>query len=215
MFTDVDSFIDNTGNVNKSVRAASLTLTATNTSSITSNAGSASIGASFGAGGGVSVTIGVALAKNELDNNTRAYIRNADNVGTGTGKIALDATANNTIEAISVAATLAVSGGAGGGLSLAGAGADANNTISGETAAYMDGSTVVSAGDVALDAENTSKIKATITGVAIGGSGGAGGGISGAIGAAVAQNNLGTSSNRLKVQAYLKIRPSPPAVSRA
>ncbi|WP_261842146.1 LEPR-XLL domain-containing protein [Aliamphritea ceti] len=204
LYADVISYIDNTGSTTKSIRAASLTLSATNTSKITATAGSASLGGSFGAGGGGTVTIGVALAKNTIDNNTKAYIRNADNIGTGTGKLALNATTDNTIQATSVAATLALAGGAGGGVSLAGAGADANNTITGETAAYMDGSTVVSAGDVALDASNTSKITATVAGVAIGGSGGAGGGISGAIGAAVSQNNIGTSADRLAVQAYLK-----------
>lgn len=204
VYADVESYIDNVLDPSKAINAASISLTSSNTSKITATAGAASLGGSFGAGGGVSVTLGVALASNTIDTNTKSYIANADSVSVGSGAVVLDANTNNTIKATSVAASLAIAGGAGGGVSISGAGADSNNAIYGESAAYLDGVSITNAGSVDLDASNTSNITATVAAVAASGAGGAGGGAGLAIGASVSTNDIGRSNDRLAVKSYIK-----------
>ena len=130
---DVAAFIDGVDAVDSIVSATSVSVTADDLSTITADTAAASLAGSFGLGG-LSVAIGVAVATNTVDNDVQAYIADADVTAT-TGDIEILATEDASIDAVSVAAALAVSVTAIGG-GLAGAGAVADNIIGGKVAAY-------------------------------------------------------------------------------
>ncbi|WP_117236182.1 LEPR-XLL domain-containing protein [Vibrio maerlii] len=201
IYANVDAYVDNTSNSDQ-IKAADLTVTASNTSDIDSDAGAASIAAGFGSGGGIAGTIGVALARNEVDNNTRAYVSGAD--VELTGALDIDASADNTIESTSVAASVAVAFGSGGGFAVSGAGANSINSISGDTMAYISDADVKDANSVAVTAENISDITAQVAAVSVAGGGGSGGGVGVSIGAAVSENEIGTENDRLTVASYIE-----------
>ena len=74
------------------IEAASIAITADSSSGITSFAGAAAIAAAIGGFGGA-VSIGLALAFNEVGDDVAAYVKNADTgVATGTGAIVISAT---------------------------------------------------------------------------------------------------------------------------
>ncbi|MEH6442872.1 MAG: LEPR-XLL domain-containing protein [Oceanospirillaceae bacterium] len=204
IYTDVASYIDNTGNTSNTIQALGLALTSLNASKIDTTAGSVSIGARVGSGGNATLVIGVALASNTIDNNTRAYILGVSEVNVNSANVIISATSNNTITSTSFAASLAVAIGSGGSASIAGAGADATNVINGTTAAYIKNSSLIGASQLTLQAKNTSRITAEVIAVAAGGAGGAGGGLGISIGAALANNDIGTSAALLTVAAYLE-----------
>lgn len=79
--------------------------------------GAATIAAGFGSGGAAAITVGVALARNDVDNNTRAYVAGAA-VELGSGALEIDASTDNTINSLSVAASLGVAFGSGGGIAV-------------------------------------------------------------------------------------------------
>ncbi|MDX6677211.1 MAG: hypothetical protein QOE31_1263, partial [Solirubrobacteraceae bacterium] len=112
-----------------------------------------------------------------------------------------------TINAVSVAASLAVGLGTTG-VALSGAGAVATNVVTGGTSAYVQDATISSAGAVSLTATGTSAIAATI--VAASAAVGVGGttGVGASIGAAVAHNYVGFDADGTivpsAVQAYVK-----------
>ncbi|WP_261817079.1 LEPR-XLL domain-containing protein [Vibrio gallicus] len=203
IYADVDAYVDNSSAGGQTLKAASLTLNASNVSDIDADAAAATIAAGFGSGGAVAITVGVALARNEVDNNTRAFVAGAD-VVLGTGAIDIDATTDNTIDSLSIAASLGVAFGAGGGIAVSGAGANSMNSINGDTLAYLDGADIQSAGAVSIDAENISDITATVASVSVSGGGGSGGGVGVSIGASVSENEIGTSDNALKVSSYIQ-----------
>ena len=116
----------------------------------------------------------MALAENRISNEIEASISNADNgVTTTVGAITLDASedANITARSAAASATVAVAGIAG--VALSGAGAEATNVILTTTNAYAESSSLTSAGDVVLEAADTSVIDATVAtasaSVAVGG----------------------------------------------
>ena len=63
------------------ITVASLSVNADDTSIIQADTGAASVAASFGVAG-ASVSVGVAIATNEIDNTVEAGIRNADQLTT-------------------------------------------------------------------------------------------------------------------------------------
>ncbi len=203
IYADANAYVDNTTYANQQLKAQSLTITAHNLSDITAIAAAASIAAGFGSGGGIAGTIGVALARNTIDTNSKAYVAGAD-LELGTGSLNLEANSDNDITSTSVAASVAVAFGSGGGIALSGAGANSINAIHGETQASMSGVKVLNAGGVTLAADNISDISATVAAVSVSGGGGSGGGVGVSIGAAVTENEIGTSGDRLKVAAYLE-----------
>jgi hypothetical protein len=85
---DVDAFINTATNVT----ANELTLIADDRSSITAIVGAASVAASLGGTAGVSVSIGVALAFNQIDTDVSAYIDSVETMDIGTGGITVTAT---------------------------------------------------------------------------------------------------------------------------
>jgi len=180
-------------------------LTAEDTSTISAVTGAASLAGAVGAVG-VSVSIGIAGAYNEISNDIAAYITNAnDGVKTTSGNITIEAFEEATINAITAAASLAVSGGFAA-VSISGAGAGATNVILTDTNAYIYTSTVRSADNVNITADSDTTINAavltasgavSIGGVAVGAS----------IGASAARNfigyNLWGTEDATQVQAYI------------
>ena len=71
--TRVKAFIEGDGDTG--IQAESVTLTAHDMSNITADVGAASLAASFAGEVGVSLSIGVALAENHIDNEVEAYIK--------------------------------------------------------------------------------------------------------------------------------------------
>ena len=168
--------------------AGSVTLSATDTSKIIADAGGVGLAGAGGEGGGVSISAGISIAENELGNVVQTVVDRS--TVTSATDVTLCATSSGTIDALTWGGAVSLSGGAGGGVSAAGAGAEASNWIHNSvTAAIQNASTVqAKAGYVKLTATDT----ATITAKAIGGSvalaGGAGGAVTIPIGAAVADN---------------------------
>ncbi|MBL4832198.1 MAG: hypothetical protein JKY55_20255, partial [Aliivibrio sp.] len=205
VYNEVSTYIDNSSAISKSINSANLSLDSDNTSKITATAGAAALAAGFGAGGGISGSIGVALADNTVDANTYSYMTDVNQVTTG--DVSISAISDNTIKATSVAASISAAGGAGGGIAISGAGAETTNKVSGITSAYIANSTLGAennkVGQVDLFASNTSSIQSTIAAVSAAGAGGAGGGIGVSIGAAIANNEIGSSGDRLTVNSHI------------
>ncbi|MFA7063480.1 MAG: hypothetical protein WC132_05020, partial [Methanomethylophilus sp.] len=116
--------------------------------------------------------------------------------------------ADGTITARVAAASLAAAGAGVAGVGVSGAGAVADNVILTKTNAFIENSSITSADDIALDANNASKIIAAVVSasVSIGGAGVAGVGVS--IGASTAQNRIGWKLGEIfapaEIQAYLQ-----------
>ncbi|MDB5862130.1 MAG: repeat-containing protein, partial [Ramlibacter sp.] len=198
-----------TGDGTDGIRADSITLTAQDTSSISSLAGAASLAAAFSGTVGVALSIGVSLAHNTIASTVEAFIANADDGVTSTvGDITLSATEDATIDSVSFAAALSVGISGTVGAGVAGAGAEATNVILTTTSAYVRASVLSSAGDLGVEASNTSSIDATIVAAAV--SVGVGGtvGIGASIGAALATNLVGFTEagprQAAVVQAFLE-----------
>ncbi|MEN9665533.1 MAG: hypothetical protein RLZZ326_1896, partial [Planctomycetota bacterium] len=191
---NVKAFIDGDGS---GVSAASIGLTATDNSSITVETGAASIAASFGGAAGVAISVGVGLAQNTISNSVAAYITKADSGLVSRGAIALSASETSSIRSTAWAASLAASVGGAAGVSVSGAGASANNTVTGNTEAFVAASTVNSTGSVSLSATNTAAINATVAAASAAAAGGAAG-VGASLGSALATNTVNGTT-----QAYL------------
>ncbi|MEY2518223.1 MAG: large repetitive protein, partial [bacterium] len=142
--------------------------TASDVSTIKAGTGSGALAAAVGAVG-VAMTVGVSIARNEISNEVRAYIQNADTGVTtnGSGAIVLSATESASITANATAVSAAASLGLVG-VSFAGAGADARNVILTKTDAYIAASTVTSGGAVSIGATDTGlTVSAEILSVAV------------------------------------------------
>ena len=205
--TKVKAFIEGDGS--SGIVADSISLTALDSSTITADVAGGSLAGAFAGTTGVSLSIGVALAYNEVRNDIAAYIKNADTlVKSLTGGISLNAGETATITALSIAASASLAIAGTSGIALSGAGAETTNVILTGTNAYVEGSTIISAGDVLLYAGNTSTITAKIiTGTLAAGIGGEVG-VGASIGASLARNLIGwdTDGNYVpaQVQAYVK-----------
>ncbi|MDX6677735.1 MAG: hypothetical protein QOE31_1787, partial [Solirubrobacteraceae bacterium] len=125
-----------------------------------------------------------------------------------TGAITLTASANAAINALSFAASLAAGLGTSAGIALSGAGAVATNVILTKVHAYVQDSSLRSAGALTATATDSSSIRAKIVAASLAIGGGAGTGVAVSIGAAVAQNLIGWTEAGVKtpieVQAYSK-----------
>jgi hypothetical protein len=197
IFVDVKASIDGDGP--SGISGNSVTLTANDTSTIDADAGAASIAVAVGlsgASGGVSIA--VSLARNEIHNEVETFITGADGDGTladfgitsTVGDISLNTTETAQIEAVSVAASVAVGAANGLGVGISGAGAEATNIILTKSNAYIKDSQISSAHDLLLSANNNSSIHATIVGVSAG-AGIGGNGVGASIGVSLARNRIG------------------------
>ncbi|MDK9703142.1 MAG: DUF4347 domain-containing protein [Sulfuritalea sp.] len=178
---------------NVSSSNGAIKLTATDATYIAAVAGSLSIAGSGGAGGGISGAVGISAATSSIENTVSAYVDHANVTGAAGKNIELSATESANIHALTLGGSFAGSGGAGGGVSLAAAGAGSANTIGNKVSAYVaNGSTVTAsgAGAIKLGASDTSVTLAVAGGLAGSGAGGAGGGAAGSLGAAASTNNV-------------------------
>ena len=198
--TLVQSFIDGDG-VSGGITAGIIQLGAQDTSKITSIAGAASIAASFGLYTGVAVSVGVALAHNEIGNIVQAYILDANDLVKSTiGNIELTVIENATIKAIAAAASIAVSGGLVG-VGVSGAGAEATNIILSKANAFVENSVLDSVGDVRITSTSTSTITSSIV-TASAGVGVGAVGVGASIGVSIARNLIGWSLNTGMASTY-------------
>ncbi|MCJ8339824.1 MAG: LEPR-XLL domain-containing protein [Pseudomonadales bacterium] len=191
----------------KSILASSLNIYAEDTSKITAVGVGASIAGSYAASDpSVALAIGVSLSENNIDNNLNASLNNIllGSSSARTAAVSVKAKSDVTIKATSVAASLAVALGSSGlSLSLSGGGADAHNNLTGTTSASVIDSVIYSSAAVKVKAENDSTINATVAAVALAVSVG-NPAIGVAIGAAISRNDIGTSSSRYGLSAYLQ-----------
>ena len=142
------------------------------------------VGVAVSASGGktsVSVSIGLSISQDMIDNDVLAYIDSGD-IETTVGGIEVSATGVAAIEATSAAASLAIAVGSKLAVAVAGAGAESTNTILGKTDAYILSSDIDDAGKLTIAATQQSNIDALVLAL----SGGAA-----AIGVAVALNYIG------------------------
>ena len=199
----VDVAVKAFGDQGSRVVAGSVDIEASDTSGITALSGAAALSAGVGGTVGVSGSIGVALALNEVDSQIDAYL---DSSSVQSGPVQLKSTSNDTINATTFAAAVALGGGGTVGIALSGAGADATNVILGETNAYANASSITTTGSLSLDAENTSGISATVGGAAASLAAGTVSG-SAAVGAALARNLVGWEPDGTRkaslIEAYL------------
>ncbi len=163
------AFIDNSSNENAVISVGSINIGATDNSNISTTVGAAAIAGSIGLS--ASVSIAISIAQNAIDNTVDAHIANAPHV-TSNGTTTVSAKETATIGASSTAA--AVSAGL---IAISGGGADAVDTITTDTQAYVNASTLhvgaltVSANDSSTATAATFGASAAIgLGVAAGGS---------------------------------------------
>ena len=207
VYDQVRAFIDGSGT--SGISAASVLLSAEDTSSITVFTGAFSLAVAVGPPSlAVSVSIGVALAENDISNDVEAFIANASSGVTATsGPIVVNATESASITSTTIAASVAASWGAIA-IAAAGAGANALNVINTTTAAHVDASVLASSGGVTLSASTPSAL--TIHAIVVAAAASLAGGVvaaGAALGVALAQNLIGWhsdgSAGSANVEAYV------------
>jgi hypothetical protein len=144
-----------------------ITISATNTNDIDALTGS--VAASVAATGGsvsISAAAAVALAENTVGTDVSAGIINSV-VNTTLGGVDIDALSNTTVDAVTFAASLGVSGSSSVAGSFTGAGARATNTITGATLATIEHSDVDAPGNITVDASDTSAITSDVVSASV------------------------------------------------
>ncbi len=187
--TDVKASISN--DAAAGIHAGGVALTASDTSDIEAFAGAASVAVAAGGSNAVSISIGVALAHNRIDNNVEASIVSVDDLVAGTGGIALHSTVDATITATSAAASLGVGIGSTAGIAVSGAGAESTNIILSKANAFAKDSDLESAGAVSFETDMTGTIDAKVIAASVAVGAGSTAGIGVSIGVAVARNFIG------------------------
>jgi len=188
----VRAFVDGDGS--SGINARTVSLTANDSSGINALGGAVSIAVSFAGGGAASLSVGVALAENSINNLVQVSISNAYNLEATVGDVTLIATESNSIKAETVAASAAVAI-APASISISGGAASALNTITSTTTAFIDRSPHIQAeGGVRVEAKDTATIQAEIEAISA-----AGGIISVAVGLGLSTN---TAANT--VRAYIR-----------
>ncbi len=188
----VAAFIDGDGE--NGITAASVSVSATDSSAIHAVGGAASIAVSFAGTGAASLSVGVALAENTINNLVQASISNANDLEATAGNVTVTAAESNSIAAITVAASAAIAI-APASIAISGGLASALNTITSTTTAFVeDSADVEAAGAVSVEADDTAAIDARIDSIAA-----AGGVISVAVGLGLAMN---AAEN--KVRAFIR-----------
>src|SRR5690606_4824194 len=128
---------------------------------------------------GIALSVGIAVARNTVEGSVTAYAKNADlavtdivdrpggspPVAAAPGNILIKAVLDSTVSATAAAAAVAISGGSVG-VSVAGGGAVAINTILGGATAYAEDSALDAGGDITVWADSTTDADAKILAVA-------------------------------------------------
>ena len=130
-------------NVN-GIEADTITVSAKDTSIIRSEAGAASLAAAFSGVASVSLSVGVSLSENSINNLINASVSHADSVTARTGAVTVSSEDNATIDSISVAASLSVAVAAKAGISLSGAGAESVNKVDNSVTSHITNSDITS-----------------------------------------------------------------------
>jgi len=156
-------------------------------------------------GAGVGAGIGIAISENRIggyaSNGDRtpfevhAYLKNA--AVDATGHLLLEATSNETINAVVVAAAVGVGASATAGIGVAGAGSVATNAIVADVKATIDGNGPplattkgIGASTIELTAEDTSRINAIGVGAAVAGGFAGGVGVAVSIAVSIGRNDI-------------------------
>ncbi len=183
-----------TGDGSEGIRVGSLAVAATNASEITVIAGSASFGGAFGtSANGVSVSIALSVAVNTISGEVKAAITGATpGVTTTTGDLTVRALNDAEIHAISASASVSVGVGSTNGIAIGGGGAAAVNTIRVDTTALVSASTLSSARDLVVSANDTAAIDAIVVAASVAAAAGSSNGVGVAIGLSIAINEIGT-----------------------
>ncbi|MDG1896561.1 MAG: hypothetical protein P8J37_16785, partial [Fuerstiella sp.] len=198
---DVLSQIDGDGSgASRKFEASAIDVLATDQSYISAFAGAASVAAGFGQVG-VAVSIGAAIARNDIGSTTKAEIKNAnDSITTQSGHVTVKAAQSASVQVIAAAASAAIAAGQIG-VGLSGAGADAANLIHSSTRAQVVDSHLISADDIVVESAGTSIIDSFVfsasAGVGIGQAG-----IGASIGVGLARNIIGYKSNTATTATY-------------
>src|SRR6185503_3395497 len=196
---DVAAYI--LGDGGDTIEAGSISVYASDDSVINNVAGAAAAAAAFGQIG-VAVSIGGAVAINEISTSVDANIRDMDGVTANktevvnalgdtrvVGDITVKAEQNATINAISAAASIAIGFGQVG-VAVSGAGASATNYILTDTNASIENSAILDADAVDVDAINNSAIAAVVA-AASAAVGGGQVGVGASIGVSLSRNLIG------------------------
>jgi hypothetical protein len=180
------------------IHVGSVILSAEDSSSINAVGGAASIAASFAGTGAASLSVGVALAENSINNRVQASITHAHDLHASAGNVIVSAIEANRIAADTVAASAAIAI-APVGIAISGGLASAFNTIESITTAFIaDSAHIQASGAVQVTAVDTATIDADIKSISA-----AGGVISVAVGLGLthnkAQNTVSSSIRNSKV----------------
>ena len=178
-----------------------ISVSAIDKSSINADVVGAAVSFSGGTGSSGSMTIGVSIGINEIDNSVNASVDKYD-VNATLGKIAVNVTETATISALAVAASLSGSSGSSSSLSLSGGGSDVSNVILTKSDALVKQSLLnAPSNDIDVTAVSTSSIEAIVATVSasVTVSGSSSGGAS--IGASRARNFIGVTVDGVESRA--------------
>ncbi|MGD8418987.1 MAG: hypothetical protein PVJ78_01070, partial [Gammaproteobacteria bacterium] len=179
-------------------------ISATDSSSITSVVIAAALSVGASSGIGISGSVAVALGDNIQEGTTRAGVENSSLTTTNSGNVTILAENDSSLLSVGVAAALSVAVGAGAGISVSVAAAEVDNTITSTTEAVIgDGSSVISAGWVDMDAINGAEIDSIVVAAALSVGAGAGAGISGSVAVSLATNNVGGDTTAIIDDSYV------------
>ena len=174
--------------------AGGLSVNATNTTKIVAVTGGGAVALASGSGTLPAVAIGLALAHNTIDSDVTASI--TDSVVTGGGDVVVRASDDGSITASAVAVAVSAAVSSSNGAAVSGGGAESTNVVLSRINAVIADSQIGSSGELAgnvdIDASNSSTVKAFIGSVAAAAGVGVGGsGVGVAIGVSVARNFIG------------------------
>ncbi|MEA5569032.1 DUF4347 domain-containing protein [Anabaena sp. UHCC 0399] len=191
-----------------------LTLATSDVSKITSNVNAPTLAVGLGTGSTISASVGLSIARNEIDNHSEAFVKNSGSAANPikvNGTVSITAHKSATIEASSAASAIGVSASTSSSTSFSGGGATAINYITGKANAFIEGSTIGNSNNkvnsATLQGTNQSTIKAEVKSTAVAVGLGTGTTRAFAIGFSLANNFIGWSDSNtkssLEVLAYI------------
>ena len=196
----IDDSTSTHGGSGAAITAASgdnIQLQATDSSSITATAGAVAINGTNGQGGNLGLGVGASISENQLGNTITSTIDNATVAASG---VTLTAMSLEQVKSVTLGGSVGVNTGSqNSAAELAGAGAVADNTTTGDMieASITGGSTVTTSGPVTLDAEDQSSTTADAGGFALSVSQGQQGDTTISFGASVAYNSISGTVNAI------------------
>ena len=163
----ISATVENTAKV--TTGAGGLDVEATDDATITSIDGAAAVSANFSASDGTAtISIGIGIARNTIQESATASVTDAGTIDASGAPVTIKATQESQIEAISVAASLAISASDDKSVSVAGGASLADNLIGVETSATLTRTQIgqsgagEAAGALTVSASDISTIDATV-----------------------------------------------------